>query len=118
MVIESPKYSILSKNESYEIRHYEPYIQAQVTIESDYETALNQGFRILASYIFGENRKKEHIAMTVPVTEEPTRNSQKISMTRPVTSTPLEEGHYLISFTMPENTLLEICPNQTTSPYL
>jgi len=44
---------------------------------------LNNGFSIVAGYIFGGNTKKESISMTAPVVA----TSESISMTAPVIAT-------------------------------
>ena len=58
--IEEPKYTVLETFEDFEIRHYEPTIQAYTSMDSG-------GFRNLAGYIFGGNSGQEEIAMTAPV---------------------------------------------------
>jgi len=113
MSIETPQYDILKKDGNFEIRKYQEYINASVEIESDYENALGEGFRILADYIFGNNRAKTNIEMTAPVTER-AAGSKKIEMTAPVTSAKVGEGkRYLISFTMPAKYTLESLPEPT-----
>lgn len=98
MAIESPKYTLERKDGDIEIRKYDDYIVAQVDIESDYGSALNKGFRILANYIFGANHKKSNIKMTTPVTGENLNESEKIPMTVPVTE---EETSEKIEMTAP-----------------
>jgi hypothetical protein len=110
MSIETPKFNILQKDGKFEIREYQEYINASVEIESDYKSALSEGFRILADYIFGNNQAKTSINMTTPVTEQAAK-SKKIEMTAPVTSAKLGESKkYLISFTMPAKYTLESLP--------
>jgi effector-binding domain-containing protein len=53
-----------------EIRDYTPMIVAEVAVSADRESALRQGFRTLADYIFGNNTAMGVIAMTAPVTTE------------------------------------------------
>jgi len=81
--IASPEYTVLEQKSGYEIRSYEPYILAQVEVTGTYDEATNQGFRILADYIFGNNTKQTDIAMTAPVIESE-GESEKIDMTAPV----------------------------------
>ena len=47
MAIEEPDFKIESKTDHYEIRKYGPVIVAETKIESDFENAGNQAFRIL-----------------------------------------------------------------------
>jgi len=115
--IETPKYSVVEKHDGYEIREYEPQIVAEVTVEGPQDKALNQGFRKIADYIFGNNIKpsgngdapgSEKIAMTAPVLEQ-TGTSEKINMTAPV----LEQGtsgKHVVSFVMPSSYTLESLP--------
>ena len=65
MAIEEPDYVVLASAGDVEFRHYDPYIVAEVTIGGD--SADNRAFRILASYIFGDNTASEKMAMTAPV---------------------------------------------------
>jgi hypothetical protein len=111
MAVETPKFSIVQKDGKFEIREYQEYINASVEIESDFKNAINQGFRILADYIFGNNRAKTSISMTAPVTEQAVK-SKKIEMTAPVTAAKLGESKkFLISFTMPSQYTLETLPD-------
>ena len=118
MAIESPKYRTLHKDRKFEIREYEEYIVAEAEIDGEFGSALQKGFRVLADYVFGGNKSKVRIDMTVPVTEQPV-SGEKVDMTVPVTSSPIEEGKkYRIAFTMPSKYTLESLPepdNKTIS---
>jgi SOUL heme-binding protein len=70
MAIEEPKYSIIEKTEPFELRQYAPMIVAEVKVDGDLDEASNQGFRLIAGYIFGQNQVSEKIAMTAPVAIE------------------------------------------------
>ncbi|MGZ4930188.1 MAG: SOUL family heme-binding protein [Halobacteriota archaeon] len=113
-MVESPTYTVEQRENNYEIRIYQPYILAQVDLESDFDDALRNGFEILAHYIFGGNRKKETISMTAPVSEEIPMmapvTSEKIAMTAPVTEEQAGERLYRISFAMPSKFTLETLP--------
>lgn len=66
--VEQADYTIVEKTKDYEIRNYPAHIVAETTVSSSsYRGAMNSGFSIVASYIFGNNVKKEKIAMTAPV---------------------------------------------------
>ena len=61
-------YRALKKYKSFEIRAYAPAIFTSVELSSNsYNTASSNGFRILAGYIFGNNERRQKIAMTSPV---------------------------------------------------
>ena len=50
--LEEPSYEVLSKTKDYEIRSYKSFIVASVMVEGNQKESLNQGFRLLAGYIF------------------------------------------------------------------
>ncbi len=107
MAVSEPKYTVESKNDQYEIRLYESTIVAETVVESNFEEAGNKAFRILADYIFGNNKSKVKIDMTAPVAQQPT--SEKIAMTAPVSQIQDSRGQ-LVQFTMPDNLTMETLP--------
>ena len=111
--VENTEYSVLSKKGSYEIRLYPAHIVAETVVTGTYQEALNQGFRIVAGYIFGGNTKKESIAMTSPVVERAS-TSEPIAMTAPVMATVEGESH-TIAFGMPRSYTLDTLPTPTDS---
>ena len=69
--IETPKYTVLKSYDDFELRQYGSMILAQTVMQSaSYENTSNQGFRTVASYIFGGNDENKKIAMTAPVIME------------------------------------------------
>jgi hypothetical protein len=99
MAIEEPAYSVLDSNAAFELRQYAPILVAEVELDGKFDEVGNRAFRILADYIFGNNRKRESISMTAPVSQQA---SEKIAMTAPVTQMPSKnEDRYVIAFTMP-----------------
>lgn len=117
MATEEPKYTLIEKSEPFELRSYAPKILAEVTVEGDLDAASNQGFRLIAAYIFGQNQPSEKIAMTAPVTIESSaeRASAKIAMTVPVGIEPSESAkgvsnQWTVSFVMPSEYTLETLP--------
>jgi len=81
--VKTPDYTVVEKSEGYEIRSYKPYLTAQVEVAGTYDEAMNQGFRILADYIFGNNTKQTGIAMTAPVVETGDNKKRIISFVIP-----------------------------------
>lgn len=103
---ETPSYSVIRKENEFELRLYPAYIKAEVSIvETSYRKAVFKGFNILADYIFGNNIKTEKIAMTSPVQVS---QSQKIAMTKPVTIS--GDGNYIVAFIMPSEFTMDTLP--------
>lgn len=66
--IETYPFNVVKTYETFEVRRYEASLFTSVKLDnSDYKTASNKGFSVLAGYIFGDNNKNEKIAMTAPV---------------------------------------------------
>jgi hypothetical protein len=107
MAVSEPKFTIEATKELYEIRKYGATIVAETTVENKFDEAGNSAFRILADYIFGNNKAKVKIDMTAPVSQQPV--SEKIAMTAPVSQVKKSDG-YLVQFTMPENFNLDTLP--------
>jgi hypothetical protein len=112
MAIEEPRYTVESKTASYEIRSYGSVLIAETTIEASFDDAGNRAFRILADYIFGNNRSKTKLAMTAPVTQQ--TPSEKIAMTAPVNQVHTIGG-FLVQFTMPVGFTLATLPEPNDS---
>ncbi|XP_076958774.1 uncharacterized protein LOC143634629 [Bidens hawaiensis] len=62
--LETPKYQILKRTATYEVRKYDPFVIVET--QSD-KLAGNTGFNDVAGYIFGKNSREEKIPMTTPV---------------------------------------------------
>ena len=105
--VEEPAYAVVTRQGALEIRDYQPTIAAEVTVTGDQREAASKGFRLLAGYIFGANRRHQSIAMTAPVVQAPT--SQTIAMTAPVTQTASQAG-WVVRFTMPAQYTLATLP--------
>lgn len=111
MAYEEPKYDVLEKSDAFELRAYKPIIVAEALVEGSMDEASNKGFKLIADYIFGNNKSRaggsEKISMTVPVTMEP--KSEKINMTAPV-SMQEAAGKWRMYFVMPSKYTLETLP--------
>lgn len=111
--VEQLKYTVVEKRENYEIRKYDKYIEASVVVDGTGRLALNEGFRILANYIFGGNLGNQKVSMTAPVlTQEDTKlggDGEKVAMTAPVLTNE-ENGKTKIVFSMPSKYKLEDLP--------
>jgi len=107
MAIEKSKYTVVEKEDDFEIRQYDPQIVAETFVEGDLEEVGNEGFRRLYAYISGENTKKQSISMTAPVSQE--TGSEKIAMTAPVKQEK-KDNQWRITFLMPSEYTLETLP--------
>ncbi|MGD8890503.1 MAG: heme-binding protein [Desulfobacterales bacterium] len=107
MAIEKAKYTVLEKEDSFEIRQYEPQIVAETYVEGTLKDVGNAGFRRLYDYISGNNKKKQSISMTAPVGQEV--SSEKIAMTAPVSQEKTDD-QWRITFLMPAEYSLETLP--------
>ncbi len=112
MATETPKYTVLKEDGDFELRRYEPRIVAEVSVDGDLDSASGKGFRILADYIFGNNR----VAPNASVTVAP-EASTKIAMTAPVSLEPISQTKALtgarewrVEFTMPSEYTLATLP--------
>ncbi len=107
LAIEKAKYTVLEKEDDFEIRQYDSQIVAETFVEGGLEDVGNEGFRRLYAYISGENTKKQSISMTAPVGQEV--KSEKIAMTAPVKQEKKGEK-WRITFLMPAEYTLETLP--------
>jgi effector-binding domain-containing protein len=108
--VEQAEYEVVRKNKYYEIRKYPKHIVAQTTVSGDYKSSMNSGFRIVASYIFGANTRRESISMTAPVVSSNLREAgNKIAMTAPVVIGG-ENSNRTISFGMPKGYTIDTLP--------
>jgi SOUL heme-binding protein len=96
--IEEPRYTVVQEHDSFEVREYAPYLVAEVLVPGPSDEAGNQGFRILAGYIFGKNKGERKISMTAPVSQAPA--PVRMEMTAPVTQA-AAAGGYVVQFVMP-----------------
>lgn len=76
--IPRPDYKVIKKERNIQIREYAPMILAEVQVLGDRKQAINQGFRVLAKYIFGGNSLNKKMAMTAPVTQQKFKDSWKV----------------------------------------
>ena len=63
--VATPVYGVVSDGQGYEVRRYPSLLVAETRGRSGAEG--DEMFRVLASFIFGDNQGKNDIAMTAPV---------------------------------------------------
>jgi len=114
VAIEEPKYEVVKTYPDFELRRYAPYLVAETEVTGDFDEVGNEAFRILAAYIFGENRAQEKMEMTAPVNQRPAAgDGEKMAMTAPVTQRPkagADADTYVLSFVMPSRYTLDTIP--------
>lgn len=112
---EQPRYEVVEDlGEAVEVRRYGPRLAAEVEVEAtDAEEGRNAAFRILAAYIFGENRAAQEIAMTAPV--EVAGEGREIAMTAPVETATDGSGRLKMRFFLPSD-LTEASAPRPTDP--
>ena len=54
---ETPVYTVKNSTASFEVRQYKPLVIAEITTVGERKEAINEGFMILAGYIFGKTIK-------------------------------------------------------------
>ncbi len=104
-----PAFAVVSQDKGFEVRDYAPTLVAQTTVTGGEREGMNEGFRILAGYIFGGNQSSTKIPMTSPVATENKIPSEEIPMTSPV-ATQTKNGRMTMQFFMPPNYTLETLP--------
>jgi DNA gyrase inhibitor GyrI len=113
--VETPDYTVVSKDGDFEIRDYPALVVAEVTMAGDRQQSLSNGFGPLARYIFAKERSGDRIAMTAPVQQRAVGADEKIAMTAPVTQTPTADGTWTVQFIMPSRYGLEDLPAPANS---
>jgi effector-binding domain-containing protein len=103
---EEPEYAVLDQIGEVEIRRYRERLAADVVVRGAAEEALNEGFRKLADFIFGNNTPEQEISMTTPVEQA----AESIGMTAPVSQEALENGTWRVRFFMPATYTIDTLP--------
>lgn len=105
---EQPSYEVVETlGDNVEIRQYGPRLAAEVVVAGEEGQARSAGFRKLAAFIFGDNRIRQSIAMTAPVSQAV---SEKIAMATPVSQEEAGPGLWRVRFLMPDSYTLETLP--------
>ncbi|MFN0024248.1 MAG: SOUL family heme-binding protein [Parvularculaceae bacterium] len=108
MATEEPAFVVSLHEGKFEVRDYPALIVAEVSVAGSRDEASNEGFRLLADYIFGGNTRRQKIAMTAPVVQE-SSTGETIAMTAPVTQSG-GSGSWVVRFIMPSAYTLETLP--------
>ena len=118
MATEEPKFEIITKDGDFELRQYAPMVVAETLVSGSQDEASSRGFRVIAGYIFGDNKRAgagaEKIAMTAPVLLEKQSAAQKIDMTAPVTMDKVGD-RWRVHFVMPSQYKMADLPTPNNS---
>lgn len=109
--VEEPQWTLVLRDGAFEIRDYAPTVVAETEISGERGSAINEGFRRLARFIFGGNEPNRSIAMTAPVAQ---RQGERIAMTAPVAQT-RSESAWIVTFYMPPGSTLTAMPRPLDS---
>ena len=106
---EQPRYAVIATVPGVEIRRYEPRLAIEATIDArQSQDAASQAFQLLFRYITGANRRRQMIAMTVPVHID--NPSQRIAMTVPVQTRKNGDDAVSMRFYLPANVAKDGAP--------
>jgi len=112
MAIEEAPYTVVKKDNKFEIRDYDSYIIAETSVTGDIEDAGSKAFGRLFKYISGNNKARAKVAMTSPVTQK--ADGEKIKMTAPVEQQKAKDS-WKVSFVMPSSYTMETIPKPDDS---
>ena len=107
MATEEAKYTVVIKEETFELRDYQPHIVAEIVVDGNIDDASSKAFGSLFGYISGKNKSRDKVAMTAPVSQVPA--SEKIPMTAPVGQQSVGKK-WAVSFMMPASYTMETLP--------
>ncbi len=93
VAIEEPHYVVIAQWDDVEIREYAPHVQATTRLSGQFSKVGSAAFSDLGGYIFGNNKTREKIAMTAPVSQH--------------TAT---DGDHVVAFAMPATHTLGTLP--------
>ena len=108
---EQQPYQVVRRGHGYELRRYPAAVVAEVAVTAPFEQAGNLAFRPLVTYIGGNNRTRESLAMTAPVTQSRKgEQSQRMAMTAPVVQTSGPGDEHVVAFVLPASVTLPSAP--------
>ena len=108
--VEETSYTVVARDGDIELRNYAAYVSVETTVGGDFEEAGNRAFRRLFDYISGENRSRQKIEMTAPVTASAAAGaSETIDMTAPVLASESGRG-WSYAFVLPAGYTIDDAP--------
>ena len=117
MATEEPAFTVIKRNEPFELRLYAPRIIAETAVSGSMKQASSSGFKVIANFIFGNNQnpssgQAESISMTAPVILQSSR-VEAFTGSNPVSDG--SEQAWQVSFFMPSQYNLESLPKPNNS---
>lgn len=67
---QEPRFTVVETVGDAEVRRYAPALLAEVKIQGTHASAIDAAFDKLAGYIFGDNKSKISLPMTIPVLQQ------------------------------------------------
>lgn len=107
MATEEAKYTVVKRQDAFELRDYAPHILAETVVDGRLEDASNKAFNRLFRYISGNSESRNKVAMTAPVSQSP--SPEKIAMTAPVGQRSVGDK-WAVSFMMPASSTMATLP--------
>lgn len=104
---EEPDYRTLETDGDHQLRDYPPLTVAETVVGGGRKHALDEGFSILADYLFAKSREGEKLEMTVPVMQDP---GDPMASDPPVFDDDLE-GAWRTRFVMPNGRTADDLPD-------
>lgn len=80
---ENPAYAVVSRENGFEVRTYQPSIVALTRVEGPYDEAVTTAFTRLAAYLTGRNERGDQLKMTAPVFQEKTGRGWTVTFLMP-----------------------------------
>ena len=105
--VEQPEYKVEASEGPIEIRSYGAMIAAQAEVQGERKTAIKEGFRLIAAYIFGANKPNAKIAMTAPVQQQ---SQQAVAMMMAPVTQKVDGNAWTVRFIMPRSWTMETLP--------
>lgn len=80
---ENPSYAVVSEENGFEVRTYQPSVVALTHVDGPYDEAVTTAFTRLAAFLSGRNERAEQIKMTAPVFHEKTDRGWAVTFLMP-----------------------------------
>lgn len=106
--VDEPQWTLVHRDGAFEIRDYAPTLVAETEVSGERGSAINEGFRRLARFIFGANAPNRSIAMMAPVAQLH-HGGERIAMTAPVAQARSADA-WIVTFYMPRGSTLQAMP--------